>query len=204
MKTAPLWSELEKVFETTVGESLLAFLIREAGTPDAPNSTMVTTVVNMLHCSLWASWGFKPDAVIGHSSGDVAAAHASGLYTTEEAIKAAVKLGKFGAKLSGGMAVAKVPKDSKYPISNLSLAGINFQTRDEDIVTLCGLQDDIRVFLEENEYAKRVSSKHPWHHPNYAKFLSSDLPNESQKLNSECQFISASGEFDGDSLGSSF
>merc|ERR1719419_2118480 len=69
---------------------------------------------------------------------------------------------------------------------------------------LCGSQDDIRVFLVENEYAKRVSSEHPWHHPNYAKFLSSDLPYESRQSRSECQFISASGEFDGYSLGSDF
>jgi len=204
MKSAPLWSELEKVFETLVGENLLEFLIREAGTPEAPNSTLVTTVVNMLHGSLWASWGFKPDAVIGHSSGDVAAAHALGLYTTEEAIQAAVKLGKFGAKLRGGMVVTRMPKDSTYPIYNLSLAGINGQTEDEDIVTLCGLQDDIEVFLAENEYAIRVSSEHPWHHPSYATFLPSDLPNESQKLSSECKFVSATGEFNGDNLGSDF
>jgi len=204
LKTAPIWFELENVFKAAVGENLLEFLTREVGTPEAPNSTLVTTVVNMLHASIWALWGFKPDAVIGHSSGDVAAAHAAGLYTTEEAVQAAVKLGQFGARLRGGMIVTKMPKETKYPINNLYLAGVNVSTKEEDVVTLCGEEEDVRAFLEEKEYAKRISSEHPWHHPSYAKFASSELPNASRKLNSGCEYVSATGKLDGDCLGSSF
>eukprot|EP00495_Collosphaeridae_sp_1-RS-2012_P008751 TRINITY_DN8736_c0_g1_i1.p1 TRINITY_DN8736_c0_g1~~TRINITY_DN8736_c0_g1_i1.p1 ORF type:complete len:225 (-),score=37.22 TRINITY_DN8736_c0_g1_i1:2-676(-) len=105
------------------------------------------------------------------------------------------------------MIVTRVPKDTEYPISNLSLAGINAQTADEDVVTLCGLQDDIRVFLKKNEYAKRIATEHPWHHPSYAEFLVSDysdLPNESQKFTSECRYVSTTARFDGDFLGSDF
>lgn len=37
--------------------------------------------------ALWKSWGIKPDAIVGHSAGEVAAAYASGALSIEQAVR---------------------------------------------------------------------------------------------------------------------
>ncbi|MFE9804547.1 SDR family NAD(P)-dependent oxidoreductase [Streptomyces goshikiensis] len=43
---------------------------------------------------LWREWGVTPDAVAGHSVGEIAAASAAGVLTTEEALRLAVERGR--------------------------------------------------------------------------------------------------------------
>ncbi|MFF4013047.1 SDR family NAD(P)-dependent oxidoreductase [Streptomyces sp. NPDC001717] len=43
---------------------------------------------------LWQDWGVTPDAVAGHSVGEIAAASAAGVLTTEEALRLAVERGR--------------------------------------------------------------------------------------------------------------
>lgn len=43
--------------------------------------------------ALWASWGVRPAAVTGHSVGEIAALHASGMLSLDEAVRIVVKRG---------------------------------------------------------------------------------------------------------------
>ncbi|XP_056155823.1 uncharacterized protein pks1 [Lampris incognitus] len=65
--------------------------------------------------SLLRHWGVKPDAVLGHSVGEVAAAHCSGLLSLEDAVKVIYFRSYLQSKVTGGkmlvvsnMALAKV------------------------------------------------------------------------------------------------
>lgn len=55
---------------------------------------------------LLATWNIKPSAVVGHSSGELAAAYAAGALTIKEAITVAYYRGYLcsESKISGGMA----------------------------------------------------------------------------------------------------
>ena len=44
------------------------------------------TAIQIALCRLWASWGVSPDLVIGHSLGEYAALHASGVLTVSDAL----------------------------------------------------------------------------------------------------------------------
>lgn len=53
-------------------------------------------------CTLLRQWGVKPDAMLGHSVGEVAAAHCAGLLSLEDAVKVIYSRSTFQSKVTGG------------------------------------------------------------------------------------------------------
>ena len=58
--------------------------------------------------ALWQSWGVVPDCVVGHSMGEVAAAHVAGMLTLEDAVKVICRRSRLMRRLSGQGAMALV------------------------------------------------------------------------------------------------
>lgn len=61
--------------------------------------------------AVWRSWGVEPAAVVGHSIGEVAAAHVAGVLTLEDAMRVICLQGRTIGKLrgQGAMAVVGLP-----------------------------------------------------------------------------------------------
>ncbi len=81
---------------------------------------------------LLASWGIKPAAVIGHSAGEVAAAHIAGVLTMNEATRVVVNRGRLMQAATGQgkmaavrLAAAAVIKDLALHGNKVSVAAIN-------------------------------------------------------------------------------
>src|ERR1051326_1757470 len=80
---------------------------------------------------LWRAWGIRPDAVIGHSLGEIAAAHDAGALTLSDAIRIIVhraKLTKWLAGLGGLVALRASVEDATelmHEIGGLGVAAIN-------------------------------------------------------------------------------
>jgi len=57
--------------------------------------------------SLWRSWGIEPDAIVGHSLGEIAAAHISGALELEDAVQVIYHYSRLQASQAGrgGMAI---------------------------------------------------------------------------------------------------
>lgn len=51
--------------------------------------------------ALWRSWGILPDAVVGHSVGEVAAAHVSGILSLDTAVKVIYHRSRLMQKATG-------------------------------------------------------------------------------------------------------
>ncbi len=81
--------------------------------------------------ALWASWGVKPAAVIGHSLGEYAAACAAGAMSLEDGLKLVAERGKLSAALpAGAMAaiyapLAEVEAEVAPRAARLSVAAVN-------------------------------------------------------------------------------
>ncbi|MBG0822235.1 type I polyketide synthase [Planomonospora sp. ID91781] len=68
----------------------------------------VIFAVQVALARLWRSWGFEPDAVVGHSMGEVAAAHVAGILSLDDAARIICGRSRIIRTISGRGAMAAV------------------------------------------------------------------------------------------------
>ncbi len=68
----------------------------------------VLFAIEVALAALWRSWGIKPDAVVGHSLGEVAAAYVAGALSLEDAVRVVYHQSRLVKRLSGQGAMALV------------------------------------------------------------------------------------------------
>lgn len=105
--------------------NLIEKLLRDDTTQplDLPNlSQPICTAVQIAQVDLLASWGVHPGATVGHSSGEIAAAYASGKLSHADAMCIAYHRGIFSAQMrsrldgkSGGMLAVGLGVDEASP-----------------------------------------------------------------------------------------
>jgi acyl transferase domain-containing protein/acyl-CoA synthetase (AMP-forming)/AMP-acid ligase II/acyl carrier protein len=85
--------------------------------------------------ALWRSWGIVPDAVVGHSMGEVAAAQVAGILSLADAVRLIVQRGRLmqPAAGRGKMAAVELPPDQVEPVlagygERVSVAALNSPT----------------------------------------------------------------------------
>jgi acyl transferase domain-containing protein/acyl carrier protein len=100
--------------------------------------------------ALWRSWGVQPDAVVGHSVGEVAAAYIAGALTLFEAVRVVVQRGRLMQRVSGRgrTAAVELPEDEARRVvagfeDRLGLAAVNGPTS----ITLSGDSDALEIAL---------------------------------------------------------
>jgi [acyl-carrier-protein] S-malonyltransferase len=95
-----------------LGWSLLEVLTAEsARLGDIEVSCPAIVSMEIALAALWRSWGIEPAAVVGHSIGEVAAAHVAGVLSLEDAMRVICHQGHTVGKLrgQGAMAVVGLP-----------------------------------------------------------------------------------------------
>jgi len=82
--------------------------------------------------ALWESWGIKPQAVVGHSAGEVAAAYVAGILSLEDALKVIFHRGRLMQRATGKgkMMAVKMPRERLEQVlamdgPRLSLSALN-------------------------------------------------------------------------------
>lgn len=86
------------------GWSLLEALAAEEGSSRLSSIEVVQPALFAMAVALsalWRSWGVSPDAVVGHSMGEVAAAHVAGALRLEDAVRIICRRSRLLARLSG-------------------------------------------------------------------------------------------------------
>jgi len=84
---------------------------------------------------VWAAWGVTPDAVIGHSYGELVAACVAGVFSVEDAIALAVERGRLMQRMPPGLMLA-------VPLSEADVAPLL-----ADDVALASINGDDRTVL---------------------------------------------------------
>ncbi|MEV7010944.1 amino acid adenylation domain-containing protein [Streptosporangium sp. NPDC051022] len=120
--------------------------------------------------AMWRAHGVRPDAVVGHSTGEVAAFYEAGVYTLQDAVKVVVHRSRLQQKLVGTgtmLAVSLTEAEAVRRVlpygDRVSIAAVNSPTAitlagDED--ALAQLADELRA---EQIFAKFLTVRVPYH-----------------------------------------
>ncbi|MFI9024279.1 amino acid adenylation domain-containing protein [Streptomyces sp. NPDC053560] len=124
--------------------------------------------------ALWRSYGVRPDAVVGHSTGEVAACYEAGVYSLPEAVRIILHRSRLQQRLTGtgtmlavGLTEAEAARRLRPLRDLVSVAAVNSPSG----VTLSGDTDalrDLAAGLEREQV--------------FARFLSVDVPYHSVRM----------------------
>jgi acyl transferase domain-containing protein/aryl carrier-like protein len=174
----------EPVFRATLSRcdeivrSLGSWSLLEELTADEARSRMAITSISQpaifalqaALAALWRSWGVQPEALMGHSVGEVAAAYLAGVFTLEDAVRVIYQRGRCMelAPSRGRMLAAGVtPEEAKQLIApygeQLSLAAVNSLVS----VTLSGeaglLEEIARVLERRKVFCRFLQVQYAFH-----------------------------------------
>ena len=155
------WSLVDEIFEDKNGSRIDESYIAQPG----------IVAIQIALVDLLESLGIKPNTVIGHSSGEIAAAYAAGVFQHTEALKVAfyrsiVSSYKTGAMLAVGLGENQIgPYLSSFDATKVSLACVNSGSS----TTLSGDEIDIAKVEEylntQSIFARRLPVSTPYHSP---------------------------------------
>ncbi|MGW4774986.1 SDR family NAD(P)-dependent oxidoreductase [Nocardia sp. NPDC004278] len=179
--------ECAAVIDPMVEWSLLEVVRGREGAPSLERIEVVQPALFAMMVSLaelWRSCGVSPDAVVGHSQGEIAAAYIAGALTLEDAARVVVLRSRlFAEALVGKGAIASVgaPEDTVAQqlsdIEDLWISGVNGPSA----VTVTGGLDSLTQFVSsmvERGYRARiipdtVASHSPYVEPLHDQLLES-------------------------------
>ncbi|MFF2009539.1 amino acid adenylation domain-containing protein [Streptomyces sp. NPDC058195] len=120
--------------------------------------------------AMWRHYGVRPDAIVGHSTGEVAAFYEAGVYTLEDAVKVVIHRSRLQQKLTGTgtmLAVSLPEEEAQARVApfgdRVSVAAVNSPSA----VTLAGDRDALAELAgqlqAEQVFAKFLTVQVPYH-----------------------------------------
>ncbi|MBS9536291.1 acyltransferase domain-containing protein, partial [Mycobacterium sp. M1] len=113
-------AELEPVFVERVGFSLTEVLERGSEISGDAQVQPVIMGLQLALAALWRSYGVVPDAVIGHSMGEVSAAVVAGALTVEQGLSVIAVRSRLMSSQAGQGAVALLELDAEATLELLA------------------------------------------------------------------------------------
>lgn len=188
IKHSQNWTPINKILKNKLNLDLEAVWKSEIGRNKCPYSPVLTVAAQICLSDIWTRWGHRPDAVIGHSIGELAAAHQAGLYSLEEILMLSHRIGEATAHLDGVMAHGTMT-DQQIEQLQVNLSSFNFKAESGKHVTLSGYAAEMEEFLDRHPDFIRMKLPHPWHHPDYQPFAD-QIPGVHSRKIDDFKFVS--------------
>ena len=145
---------------STIAESVSGWsIVRELNADEASSRLTETEIaqpaifaVQVALTSVWLEWGIEPAAVVGHSVGEIAAAHVAGVLDLESAVKVAVHRGRLMQRATGlgRMAAAALSREEAARLEAASNGGLSVAAvNGPRMVTLAGATSAIAALVSD-------------------------------------------------------
>ncbi len=201
-------AELEPAFVEQVGFSLRQVLVSGDLVVGIERIQPVLVGMQLALTELWRSYGVEPDAVIGHSMGEVTAAVVAGALTVADGLRVIATRSKLMARLSGQGAMALLELSAAaaeeliadYPDITLAV----YASPQQSVIAGPPEQVDavVAVVDSQGRLARRIEVDVASHHPTIDPILPelrsvlSDLAPKTSKI----PLISTTGHTDGEPM----
>ncbi len=167
LQQSPLWQEIDTFVQSRLDTNLESLWMDNIGTHRCPASPLLTVATQICLADLWQRWGYRPDVVVGHSTGELAAAYEAGLYSLEEILQLAHGIGEAASQLDGAMLHGYLPEGEQLPVN---ISSFNFDDQIGRHVTVSGFVEEMASFSRQHPDFTPMQLPHPWHHPDYDRF----------------------------------
>lgn len=168
--------ECDRLFTPRLGRSVRSLLLDAAGDDAAAiDQTLYTQPALFTYeyalAKLWISWGIRPNVLLGHSIGEIAAAAVAGVFTLDDAVTLVSVRARLMQEVSvpGGMAAVAAPAEDVAPLCadhpDLAIAAVNSP---EQCVVSGGeaaLEEVVAVLRDRGIRVKRLPVSHAFHSP---------------------------------------
>ncbi|XP_063309222.1 phthioceranic/hydroxyphthioceranic acid synthase-like [Pelobates fuscus] len=153
--------EIDELLQVCTSLSMVKLLESEFddfSRPDIAQLLLFTIQTSLV--ALLRHWGVKPDTIVGHSVGEVAAAHCSGLLSLQDAVKVIYYRSTLQSKVTGGtmlvvsnIPVTEISKDIRSYGQRINMAAYNSPTS----CTVSGNAESIVKLHDQlnQQYSKR-------------------------------------------------
>lgn len=127
--------------------------------------------------ALWKSWGVEPTAVVGHSLGEVAAAHVAGVLSLEDAVRVVFHRARLmqGGTGQGKMAAVELSQADAEPLlakyeGRLSIAAINSPTSMVLSGEKTALEEVLQTLQQQQIFCRLLPVNYAFHSPQMEPF----------------------------------
>ncbi|MDE2779847.1 MAG: type I polyketide synthase [Chloroflexota bacterium] len=166
----------EAVFQDVRGTSLLDVMFgRDGASGDLGDTAWEQPALYALECALtalWSSVGIRPDAVLGHSVGELAAAQASGVFSLEDGMRLAAARGSLLSRTAqGAMAAVFAPAAQVVPaveaFNESARVGLSIAADNGAHTVVSGTAEEVEAIVQRLEStgtrARRLNTTRAFH-----------------------------------------
>jgi acyl transferase domain-containing protein len=163
----------DAILRSLGGPSILEEMSAEASRSRLDDTEIAQPVILALQvalAALWRSWGIEPDAVVGHSVGEIAAAHVGGMLRLEDAARIVLHRGRLMQRATGRgrMAAIDLPVASVRELvagygARLSIAAINSPRSTVIAGEPSALSEALLALRERQIPARRIEVAYAFH-----------------------------------------
>ncbi|TDV47980.1 type I polyketide synthase [Actinophytocola oryzae] len=172
---ADAYAEVLSALDTGLGRSLREIVDDGESLNETEFTQPALFAVEVASFRLLRSWGVRPDVLVGHSIGELAAAHVAGVLSLPDAAALVVARGRLmGALPSGGAMVSvAATEDEVAPVlgEHVALAAVNGPRA----VVLAGPEHEVLTaagcLAEKGHRTRRLRVSHAFHSPLMAPML---------------------------------